>query len=90
MGRCIGVEVLVPVISFVFVRSWHLGSGSVSAPLPCRSANAGLSDYKKKKKNSIRFTTKDANVITTINPKIIHQGSGTEKNDIRICRIRPA
>ena len=54
MGRCVGVEALVPVISFVFVRSYHLGSGYVSAPLPCRSANAGLSDYnikKKKKKN---------------------------------------
>ena len=52
MGRCVGMEALVPVISFVFVCSLHLGSGYVSAPLPCRSANAGLRDYKKKKKKN--------------------------------------
>ena len=50
MGRCAEEEALFHVISFLFVRSSHLGSGYVSAPLPCRLVNAGLSEYKKKKK----------------------------------------
>ena len=39
-----------PFLPCMIVCSYHLGSGSILAPLPCSLAKVGLSKYKKKKK----------------------------------------
>ena len=47
--------ILVSISSVMSICSWHLKSKYVSAPLPCRLAIVGLSDYKEKKKKKKNF-----------------------------------
>ena len=54
MGVCCVIYFVVFSLLLVSVVSFSLSSGIIRAPLLYRMVNAGLSDYKKKKKITYR------------------------------------